>query len=101
VAYRLALPPSLQGIQEVFHVCNLCKYVHGPDHIIHYEPVQIKENLTITEEPICILERRERRVRNKNSTLRQDFMEVSQSGWSSLGAWTWYVRKVSHPVSNR
>ena len=65
VAYRLALPPSLQGIHEVFHVSNLCKYVHDLGHIIRYEPLQIKKNLTFVEELIRTLERRERKLRNK------------------------------------
>ena len=63
--YRLALPPSLQCILDVFHVFNLRKYVHDPDHIIRYEPLQIKKNLTFVEELIRILERKERKLRNK------------------------------------
>jgi len=65
MAYQLALLPSLQGIHEVFHVSNLSKYVHDPNHIIGYEPFQIKENLAFVEEPVRILERRENKLRNK------------------------------------
>jgi hypothetical protein len=46
VAYRLALPPSLDGIHDVFHVSMLMKYIPDPSHIIKYEPLQIQENLT-------------------------------------------------------
>ena len=39
VAYRLALPPALQGIHDVFHVSNLRRYTSDPDHVIPYEPI--------------------------------------------------------------
>jgi len=45
-AYRLPLPPSLQGINDVFHVSSLRKYIPDPDHVIQYEHLQVKENLT-------------------------------------------------------
>ena len=66
VAYRLALPPSLQGTHDVFHVSSLRKYVSDPDHVIRYKPLQIEENLTYVEEPIRILERTEEKLRNRN-----------------------------------
>jgi len=34
VAYQLALPPSLQGIHDVFHVSKLRKFIPNPDHVI-------------------------------------------------------------------
>ena len=34
VAYRLALPPSLSGIHEVFHVSMLWKYTPDPTHVV-------------------------------------------------------------------
>ena len=34
VAYRLALPPSLSGVHEVFHVSMLQKYTPYPAHIV-------------------------------------------------------------------
>jgi len=39
VAYRLALPPALQGIHDVFHVNNLRQYTPEPNHVIPYEPL--------------------------------------------------------------
>ena len=49
VAHHLALPPALQGVYDVFHVENLCQYMSDPDHVIPYEPLQLKENLTYIE----------------------------------------------------
>ena len=34
VAYRLALPPSLSGVHEVFHVSVLRKYTPDPTHVV-------------------------------------------------------------------
>ena len=34
VAYRLALPPSMSGVHEVFHVSMLRKYTPNPAHVV-------------------------------------------------------------------
>ena len=34
VAYRLALPPSMTGVHEVFHVSMLQKYTRDPAHVV-------------------------------------------------------------------
>ncbi|TYK02180.1 ty3-gypsy retrotransposon protein [Cucumis melo var. makuwa] len=39
VAYRLALPPSLSAVQDVFYVSMLRKYVSDPSHVVDYEPL--------------------------------------------------------------
>jgi len=65
VAYRLALPPALQGIHDVFYVSNLHRYIPDPSHVIPHEPLQLKENLTYVEEPMRILERIVRTLQNK------------------------------------
>ena len=36
VAYRLALPPSLSGVHEVFHVSMLRKYTSDPTHVVDW-----------------------------------------------------------------
>jgi len=41
IAYRLALPPFLQGIHDVFHVSNMRPYMPDPNHVIHYQPLQL------------------------------------------------------------
>ncbi|XP_042988734.1 uncharacterized protein LOC122316268 [Carya illinoinensis] len=50
MAYRLALPLILSGVHNVFHLSMLRKYIIDPIHIIDYEPLQIKENITYTKE---------------------------------------------------
>ena len=34
VAYRLALPPNMLGVHEVFHVSMLRKYTLDPSHVV-------------------------------------------------------------------
>ena len=41
VAYRLALPPSMLGVHEVFHVSMLWKYTPDPAHVRKYGLVSI------------------------------------------------------------
>ena len=36
VAYRLALPPSMSGVHEVFHVSMLWKYTPDPAHVVDW-----------------------------------------------------------------
>ena len=34
IAYQLALPPSMSGVHEVFHVSILWKYTPDPAHVV-------------------------------------------------------------------
>ncbi|KAA0035938.1 pol protein [Cucumis melo var. makuwa] len=66
VAYRLALPPSLN---DVFHVSMLRKYVPDPSHVVDYEPLEIDENLSYVEQPVEVLAREVKTLRNKEIPL--------------------------------
>ena len=65
VAYRLALPPKLAGIHDVFHVSMLRRYRSDPSHTLQKLPVELKENLSYIEEPVSILARDRKVLRNK------------------------------------
>jgi hypothetical protein len=69
VAYRLALPPNLSGIHNVFHISMLRKYVPDPTHVLESEPLQIQSNMTYEETPTRILDRKEQVLRNKTISL--------------------------------
>ncbi|KAA0047082.1 pol protein [Cucumis melo var. makuwa] len=58
VAYRLALPPSVSAVHDVFHVSMLRKYVADLTHVVDFEPLQISEDLSFEEQPIEILARK-------------------------------------------
>ncbi|KAL0539556.1 hypothetical protein IC582_023772 [Cucumis melo] len=69
VAYRLALPPSLSTVHDVFHVSMLRKYVPDPSHVVDQEPLEIDENLSYTEQPVEVLAREVKTLRNKEIPL--------------------------------
>ncbi|KAL0551242.1 hypothetical protein IC582_010328 [Cucumis melo] len=69
VAYRLALPPSLSTVHDVFHVSMLRKYVLDPSHVVDYEPLEIDENLSYVEQPVEVLAREVKTLRNKQIPL--------------------------------
>ncbi|KAM1662132.1 hypothetical protein TB1_004863 [Malus domestica] len=65
VAYRFELPPELSQIHNVFHVSMLWKYVPNPSHIIQIKPLQVNPNPSYVEEPVAILDRQNKVLRNK------------------------------------
>ena len=65
LAYRLALPPEIEKVHNVFHVSQLRKYISDPSHVLKYTPLQIQEDLSYTVEPVEILDRKEKQLRNK------------------------------------
>ncbi|XP_059434026.1 uncharacterized protein LOC132167138 [Corylus avellana] len=69
VAYRLALPPNLTGIHNVFHISMLRKYVSDPRDVLEREPLQIQSNMTYEKTPTRILDRREQVLRNMTISL--------------------------------
>ena len=69
VAYRLALPPSLSAVHNVFHVSMLRKYISDSSHVLNYEPLQLNQDLTYEEKPVRILDTKEKELRNKRIPL--------------------------------
>ena len=41
VAYRLALPPSLEGVHNVFHVSQLRRYIKNESHVLDYLELEL------------------------------------------------------------
>ena len=68
VAYRLALPPSMSGVYEVFHVSMIRKYTPDPAHIVDWGQIEVDTDGTFEEGPMCILDSRDLVLRRK--TLR-------------------------------
>ena len=55
VAYRLALPPSMSSVHEVFHVFMLRKYTPDPAHVVDWGQIEVDTDGTFEEGPMCIL----------------------------------------------
>ena len=88
LAYRLALPPNLSSVHNVFHVSMLRKYIFDSTHILSYDPLEIREDLTYEEQPERILQREKKvlqrksiafvKVLWKNHTLREATWECEE-----------------------
>ena len=52
-------------MHNVFHVSMLRKYVPNPSHVLKFEKLQVFEEGVLQVEPFCILDRRVRRLRNR------------------------------------
>ena len=69
VAYRLALPPDMSGVHEVFHVSKLRKYIPDPTHVVHWGHIEDDTDRTFEEGPVCILDSRDQVLRRKTVRL--------------------------------
>ncbi|GJS29855.1 putative reverse transcriptase domain-containing protein [Tanacetum coccineum] len=71
VAYKLELPRELQGIHNTFHVSNWKKCLSDEELIIPLDDVRIDEKLYFIEEPIKIMDREVKQL--KQSRARVDY----------------------------
>ena len=69
VAYRLALPPSLSGVHEVFHVSMLRKYTPDPAHVVDLGRIIVDTYGTFKKEPMHILDSQDQFLRRKTVRL--------------------------------
>ena len=69
IVYRLALPPSLSGVHEVFHVSMLRKYTLDSAHVMDWGEIFIDTDGTFEEGPVHILDSRDQVLRHKTVKL--------------------------------
>ncbi|XP_057745452.1 uncharacterized protein LOC130963342 [Arachis stenosperma] len=74
-AYKIALPPHLLNLHDVFHMSQLCKYTPDPSHILEPESVQVREDLTFPVTPVRIDDTSIKHLRRKEVSL----VKVAQS----------------------
>jgi hypothetical protein len=65
VAYRLHLPTQLAAIHDVFHISQLKKCIKVPTEVIEQQAIEIEPNLSYIEQPLQILDTKERITRRK------------------------------------
>ena len=83
-AYRLALPPSMSDVHEVFHVSMLRKYTPDPAHVVDWGEIEIDTEGTFEEGPVCIVDSRDRGLRRKTVRLVRVLWQhcgVEESTW--------------------
>ncbi|KAA3469711.1 Transposon Ty3-G Gag-Pol polyprotein [Gossypium australe] len=86
VAYRLALPPELDRIHNVFHVSMLRLYRSDPSHLFSPIEVEIQPDMTYGEESIKILVRETKELRNKKVALVKVLWQrhsIEEDTWES------------------
>ncbi|XP_073138179.1 uncharacterized protein [Henckelia pumila] len=79
LAYRLALPPDMSRIHNVFHVSQLRKYIPDPSHNLESAPLIIEGNLNEElkyEEDIRIVD-------TKDQVLRRQTIPYVKVQWSN------------------
>ena len=69
VAYRLALPPSMSGVHEVFHVSKLRRYTPDPAHVVDWGEIEVDTDGTFEEGLMCIMDSRDKVLRRKTVRL--------------------------------
>ena len=84
VAYEIALPPHMSNIHNVFHVSMLKKYYPDSKCVVEYKPLDIQSDLSYLEQPVKILDRQEKTLRNKKVVLVKVLWrnpKVEESTW--------------------
>nr|GFB18095.1 putative reverse transcriptase domain-containing protein [Tanacetum cinerariifolium] len=76
VAYKLELPEKLCGIHNTFHVSNLKKCLADENLVIPLEKVQLDDKLHFIEEPVEIMER-------ELKQLKQSQIPIVKVRWNS------------------
>nr|GEV27304.1 putative reverse transcriptase domain-containing protein [Tanacetum cinerariifolium] len=76
VAYKLELPEKLYGIHNTFHVSNLMKCLADENLVIPLEEVQLDDKLHFIEEPVEIMDREVKQ-------LRQSRIPIIKVRWNS------------------
>ena len=65
VFYKLALPQSLEGIDNVFHISQLREYIPDNNHIVDHSELDFKPNPSHEKQPLAIIDRCVKTLKNK------------------------------------
>ena len=59
IAYWLALPPSMSGVHEVFHVSMLRRYTPNPVHVVDWGEIEVDTYGTFEKGTVRIMDSRD------------------------------------------
>ena len=85
VAYRLALPPNMSSVHEVFHISMLQKYTPDPAHVVDWGQIEVDTDGTFEEGPVRIVDSHDQVLR-RNREASVGTMEALWSGRVHVGA---------------
>ncbi|XP_010687194.1 uncharacterized protein LOC104901330 [Beta vulgaris subsp. vulgaris] len=91
VAYRLALPPGVDRVHNVFHVSQLRRYFSDPYHVLEPESLQLDDIMTYEEFPVKILDHNVQKTRRGETKI----VKVLWSNQNSEEA-TWEAEDAMH-----
>jgi hypothetical protein len=86
VAYRIRLPSHLAAIHDVFHISQLKKCIKVPTEIIEQPAIEIEPDLSYVEQPLQILDTKERVTRRKKIKMYKflwDHHTVEEATWET------------------
>ena len=69
VAYRLALPNSLEKVHDVLHVSQLKRYHAAASHVLDPEPLDLDTSLSYSEKPVRTFDTKVRSTRRKDISM--------------------------------
>ena len=69
VAYRLELPEEFSRVHNMFHISMLRKYIPNSSHVLETLEIELRDDLSYKEQPVQILGREEKELRNKTISL--------------------------------
>ncbi|GJV41359.1 putative reverse transcriptase domain-containing protein [Tanacetum coccineum] len=100
IAYTLELSKEFKGVHSTFYVLNLKKCLAEGDIVVPIDEVQLDDKLHMIKEPVEIVDREVKRLKQSPDPNCKKFIENSQT-WSKF---TWDVtpirlkRKYPHPL---
>jgi hypothetical protein len=86
VAYRICLPTKLAAIRYVFHISQLKKCIKVPTEIIKQQAIEIEPDLSYVEQPLQILDTKERVTRRKKLKMYKilwDHHTIDEATWET------------------
>ena len=84
IAYQLALPPSMSGVHEVFHVSMLRRFTPDPAHVVDWGEIKVDTDGSFEERPVCIMDCWDQVLRRKTVRLVRVLWQhrgVKESTW--------------------
>ncbi|CAM8924240.1 unnamed protein product [Rhodiola kirilowii] len=63
---RFGKKGKLSAVHPMFHISMLWKYIPDPSHVLEYERLHMDDTLSYDEQPMTILDRQVKRLRNKD-----------------------------------
>ncbi|GJR35023.1 putative reverse transcriptase domain-containing protein [Tanacetum coccineum] len=82
IACQLKLPEQLSKVHSTFHVSNLKKCLSDETLVISFDGIQIDDNLNFVEEPVKILNREDKRLKQRRIPIfKVQFRRISLTGF--------------------